>query len=210
MKIKRINIIGAGSIGSFTALLLAKLRRYKLLVCDHDVVEAHNQRNQLYRASDQKKLKVVALKEITRKITGELLNARRKYVDEKSLLHGAVVVAVDSMKSRQMIFKACRYKADIPLYVEARAGGDGAIVYALDPRDPDHVEFYEDTLYDDKEAVAAPCANEENLPVLWTIASVIAKIIISAEKKIKIGSTMVVINFEGLPLVAGEEKEDRG
>jgi len=211
---KTVNIIGAGSLGSFTALLLAKMARafsWELRLFDFDSVEAHNLRNQLFREADVGVSKVAALADILRLLCGETLalSATEAKIDNETFLRDAIIVLVDNMKTRREAFEAAKYRADVSLFVDARSGGSAAMVYALNPRDPDQVRRYEETLYNDEEAVPAPCADERTAPTIFAIAAAIARILALYENDALAGFIETLINFEQLPnLKSSEHKED--
>lgn len=209
-----LNIIGNGSLGSFAALVLLKMTRafgWRLKLFDFDIVEAHNVRNQLYREEEVSASKTEALTSLLKLLGGvdapvEPVSGR---VDRTTPLHGVVVVTVDKMKERREAFEAAKYRADIDRFVDARSGGDAAMVYALDPRDPDQVRRYEETLYSDEEAVPAPCADERTIPIIFAIAAAIARLLaLHAEGKLH-GFIEILVNFEKLPILGSKEyKED--
>ena len=130
-------------------------------------------------------------------------------VNRATPLHGIVVVTVDNMKARREAFEAAKYRADVSLFVDARSGGDGAMVYALDPRDPDQVRRYEETLYEDEEAIPAPCADERTIPTIFAIAAAIARILALYANGGLHSFIEILLNFEKLPIISGKEyKED--
>ena len=59
-----ITVVGAGGIGSFTTLALAKIGFTDIRVFDDDRIEIHNLGNQFYRRKDLNKPKVEALRDI--------------------------------------------------------------------------------------------------------------------------------------------------
>ncbi len=65
-----ITVIGAGAVGSFTVLALAKCGAECITVYDDDTVESHNLPNQWYRLTDLGRPKVEALRELVREMTG--------------------------------------------------------------------------------------------------------------------------------------------
>ena len=68
--LQQVNILGAGGIGSWVALSLAR-QGHKVLVQDYDRVEPHNLGGQLYSSKSIGKLKVTALTEIIRESNGK-------------------------------------------------------------------------------------------------------------------------------------------
>lgn len=214
MNKKDINFVGIGSLGSFTAFLAAKMIggavQAEMTVWDFDTTEQHNALNQLYRKNDAGKSKTGAFKNLLKILApGVILHERSERVSRTSELHGVVVVLVDSIKARQEIFQACVYRADIPLYIEARSGLDGAVVYALDPRDPDGIRRYEQTLLE-HEGVQAPCANQNTIPNLWHVAAAIGEILARfySRKIPRSEFVQIIINTEHLPIIQSKVYTD--
>lgn len=163
-----ITVIGAGAIGSFTVLSLAKMGGMKLTVYDHDLVEPHNLPNQFYRIEDLDKAKVMALGEIVREYTGVEVEVRpEKYLNQQ--VRGMVIVAVDSMDERKRIWKVLRHQVD--QLIDARMGAEVAVVYVVNPLVD--AERYESTLYSSKEALAEPCTRKAIIYTALGVASMI-------------------------------------
>jgi hypothetical protein len=152
-----ISIIGAGGIGSPTALALAKMGCSKIRVYDFDIVEAHNLPNQFYCEGDLGRAKVDALADMAQLLAGvSLEGVRERIVDQR--LSGVVITAVDTMESRKAIWRnGVRYNPQVPLYLDARMGAEVCTVYSIRPVDPDDVAFYDASLYSDAEAQEDPC-----------------------------------------------------
>jgi len=169
-----IAIVGCGGIGTFAALALAKMGCRDLTLYDDDRVEGHNIPNQLYRVEDVGKAKVDALAEILKIFAGLSPSIRRERVDGQRLM-GIVVAGIDSMKARKTLWqKSIRYRASVPLYLDARMGGEVARLYTIRPADPDDVRFYERTLYEDTEAFEPPCTAAAIIYNGFSIAALIA------------------------------------
>ena len=214
MALRDLNIIGNGSLGSFTALALVKMARafgWRLKLFDFDTVEPKNARNQLYREEDAGAPKTEALAALLRHLgaADAAVMPVPGRVNRATPLHGIVVVTVDNMKARREAFEAAKYRADVSLFVDARSGGDGAMVYALDPRDPDQVRRYEETLYEDEEAIPAPCADERTIPTIFAIAAAIARILALYANGGLHSFIEILLNYEKLPITSSKEyKED--
>ncbi|MBI3989238.1 MAG: ThiF family adenylyltransferase [candidate division NC10 bacterium] len=169
-----IAVVGCGGIGTFTALALAKMGCRNLTLYDDDLVEGHNIPNQLYRVEDVGRAKVDALAEILKAFTGLSPDRRRERVDGQRLM-GVVIAGIDSMKARKILWqKSIRYRASVPLYLDARMGAEVARLYTIRPADPDDVRFYERTLYDDAEAFEPPCTAASIIYNGFSIAALIA------------------------------------
>src|SRR5688572_9763698 len=99
-----VTIVGAGGIGSPVALALAKMGCREIRLYDPDTIEPHNLPNQLYRLRDVGRPKVEALAEILREYTEVTVSAHLERVDGQRL-DGIVISAVDSMASREAIWR---------------------------------------------------------------------------------------------------------
>lgn len=186
MRDKNLFLIGNGSLGSFAAPLIGRFAGrfgWHLHFIDFDKVERHNLENQFFREKDLGRPKADALAEIVEGLSGVRATPELRKAGENDKFQGIVVVLVDSMKARRVIWEICRYEMDVRLFVEARSGGDVAIVYSLDPRDPDSVRRYDRTLYTDEDAAPAPCANSRQLPMLYLIAGAIGEALVRFEEQ---------------------------
>lgn len=181
MNIRGINVIGAGSLGSFTVQILAKMHpvwQCPINVWDFDKVEEHNTDNQLYGRGDVGDLKVAALSKIIKTLDGPNIRIINSAVDEKTDLRGLIVVAVDTMAARKEIMNICEFNWGIDYLIEARMGGHIGKIFALDPKHPKAVVQYRQYLYDDKDAANPICATNETIPALWLVAASIAQLIL--------------------------------
>jgi molybdopterin/thiamine biosynthesis adenylyltransferase len=184
-----VTLIGCGGIGSFAALALAKMGCVHLAIYDDDRVEEHNIPNQLYRPGDIGQLKVECLAQIVKEFTGVGVDARPERFQGQRV-QGIVVSGVDSMEARRRIWeRSIRYKAGVLAYIDARMGAEVARVYTVRPADPDHVRFYERTLYSDDEAWQAPCTAQAIVYNGFGIAGLVA----GQVKRITMGE---VLNLE--------------
>lgn len=208
-----INVVGAGSLGSFCVFLLAKMigvLRCSIVVTDFDKVELHNVQNQLYRESDVGRLKVEALKDIVKDTFNVDLIVASGKADQKSDLRGIVVLQVDNMKARQSIFEACKFNSAVDYFIDVRTGEDQALVFAFDPKHPDWVKRYKLMLCPDVLVQAPPCATPETVPVLWTAAAVVAKLVVNF-KKSKVFTNefyQATIDFKKWPSVIPEVQKE--
>ena len=167
-----VTIIGAGGIGSPTAIVLAKMGVRRLTVYDADIIELHNLPNQYYRLDDLTKPKVQALGEAVAAYAGiQISEKNERYSDQR--LRGLVISAVDSMASRHAIWQKVRYNASVPLYIDARMAAQVGAIHSVNPVDPDHIRWYEGTLFDDEEALDEQCTNRAIIYNVQMIAALI-------------------------------------
>lgn len=169
-----VTLIGAGGIGSSTALCLAKMGLPRMTVYDHDTIEEHNLPNQIYWSGSEGQMKVHTLKEM-------LFDFSRCETDSYSLkyesqpLSGIVISGVDSMSVRQNIWRNVQRDVNsVDLYIEARMGAEVAVVYTLFPKNRKQGEWYKTNfLYDDMDAIEAPCTARAIFYCGFMVASLI-------------------------------------
>ncbi len=171
-KVKRpFTIIGAGSVGSFTALSLAKMGIRDITVYDADTVEEHNIPNQFYRIEDIGWPKVEALKDIIYGFTGvEIKPVAEFYKDQE--LKGMVISAVDSMKARKEIWKRIKGSVQVDLYIDARMGAEVAVLYSVLPIED--IKLYQKSLHGQNEALQEPCTRRTIIYTVLGISSFIS------------------------------------
>mgnify|MGYP001568996548 CR=1 FL=1 len=161
-----IALIGAGSIGSNLALLLARLGITDLTVYDYDLVEDHNLGHQAYRVSDIGKPKVEALKELIALATGTEIKIVNSKLDKTNPIKADIlIIGVDTMEARKEIYGA----AEFSFLLDGRMGGETFNVYAISSLSK---ERYEKTLYSDEEASELPCGGRSIGYISYLIAGI--------------------------------------
>lgn len=148
---KRIDVIGCGATGSRIILSLAKLGISNIHVWDFDHVEEHNIANQAYTLSDIGRLKGEAIKDIVKQSTGTDITFHLAEATGKERFGEVVFMLTDTMSSRKNIWdKAIKYQPVTKLLIETRMGADTGRIYTIDPCKRNHIQRYEETLYEDE------------------------------------------------------------
>jgi len=166
-------IIGAGGIGSPTTLAISKMGVEKITIYDDDVVEKHNLPNQMYRISDIDKSKVEATRDICSDFSGLTINVCKEKFENQTV-NGIVISGVDTMKSREIIWKRMKYNPMVNLYIDARMGAEVCKIHSINPCDPDDIKWYEKTLFPDEKASEEVCTARSVIYNTFTIAGLIA------------------------------------
>lgn len=121
-----IHLIGCGGIGSWTALMLAKMGCSDITIYDFDEVEDHNIASQFYKSSQLGYLKTECLvSNVYEQTDIELRVGDVK--KEGDIDNGIVIVAIDTMKGRWKLEKMFRHK-NLQI-IDARMGGLQAEIY---------------------------------------------------------------------------------
>ena len=167
-------IFGAGSIGSFTAMALAKMGVEPITVADFDVVEAENLNAQVYSEEHVGKLKVEALKEfISKSCDADISIHDKKFNGDtedfyRDIRPDIVISAVDCMSARRHIVHTF---SDISYIIDPRMAIENLSIFTLpDGRSkPDLARFARTMMYSNDEAKSAP--NTPNTCLLYTSPS---------------------------------------
>jgi len=165
-----VTLIGAGAIGSSTALMLCKLGLKNIIIYDFDKIEPHNLPNQLYFTNQVGKNKAEALKYVLEQFGEANVKTRGKFEKDSEIASRIVIVATDNMETRKIVFNASK-KASI--FIDARMGGQVYRLYTINPQNKEDCKFYEGTLYSDKEAVVEKCTERS---IIWNIFGIAAEI----------------------------------
>jgi molybdopterin/thiamine biosynthesis adenylyltransferase len=172
-----ITIIGAGAIGSFVCLSLAKMGFCDITVYDDDKIDVENMNCQFYRFKDIGKYKVEALKELVKEFTNVDIEIKNeKYIS--GMFKGIVISAVDSMDARKLVWENLKEMSlSTKLVIDPRMGAETALCYAMSPMDPKDVDSYGKTLYTDANAVHERCTAKSTMYTVLGIASHVCKVV---------------------------------
>ena len=168
----RVTVIGAGAIGSFTALSLVKMGVGVVEVFDFDTVSVENLGPQWFRVCDLGRNKVDALADQLSAFGGQVVARAERYVAQP--VAGIVVCTVDSMDTRVAIWSAMKKCRRVELYLDARMGAEVGKVLAVRPADPEDCRAYQAELYPSTEALRAPCTARSTIYCASGLAAFLA------------------------------------
>ena len=151
----RITVIGAGAVGSFTALSLVKMGVGAVEVYDFDTVSVENLGPQWFRVCDLGRPKVEALADQLAAFGGNVIPHAERFLAQP--VSGIVICTVDSMDARIALWRHLRKCRRVELYLDARMGAEVGKVFAIRPQDPEDCRVYQAELYPSTEALRAPC-----------------------------------------------------
>lgn len=171
---EKITIIGAGSVGSFTALALAKMGFSNITVYDDDKIETENMNCQFYPLRSIGQLKVDALHELVKDFADiEIEKKAERYAD--GTFPGIVISAVDNMAVRKKIWDEHKANGAVTRAVlDPRMGAEAALLYTMNPTCEKDIESYEKTLYTDDDAVVARCTEKSTMYCVLLLSGLVS------------------------------------
>lgn len=181
-----ISIVGCGSVGSFTALALAKMGANVAEVFDSDTVEEHNIPNQFFAKKNVSLKKTLALKLQLEEYT-DASPATKENVDKNTKLNGLIVVsAVDSMEQRKVVWQAVK-KSKPMLYIDSRMGGRIFSVHSIDMLNEAEAKAYEEGLSKAGKGLEVPCTESSIIFNVLGVASVVCNQVVefAANRKLR-------------------------
>lgn len=171
---KKIIVVGAGAIGGFTVLALAKMGYKNIHVYDFDTVEPENIGAQFFDTASIGKKKVDALSKMVWNFTGIRIYGYDKKVSISDNLSGDIVIsAVDNMDVRRMIFG----QSDCYWLIDPRMGAEYAtmnVVRIAEGTEAEH-KNYIGTLHTDAESVQERCTAKTTIYTVLLIAGQVVK-----------------------------------
>lgn len=171
----KITVIGAGAIGSFTTLALAKMGFTDITIYDDDLVDTVNMNAQFYRFSDINSKKVYALRTLVADFTNVTITCHdTKYAG--GILPGIVISAVDSMAARRLIWREHAGKSLFTTaIIDPRMGAETASLYVMKPMNPHDQNVYINSLYKDSDAVQEKCTAKATVYTVCLISGLVVK-----------------------------------
>jgi hypothetical protein len=129
----QVAIIGAGGIGSITAVTLAKMGVNFIHLWDADTVGTENIPTQLHPVSNVGKYKAVSTAELIYQFSDEarvMVNTERFTADSVVKSH-IVISAVDTIRARQDIWDAVLHSPSVQWYIDARMSAEQFQMYVV-------------------------------------------------------------------------------
>lgn len=173
---KHITVIGAGAIGGWTVLSLAKMGFNSIKVYDPDVISIENMNCQFYPYKAIGESKVVTLYKLVKSFANIRIEAVSALYGEGSQLgSGIVIAAVDSMAVRKEIWKMHLGNEATEYIIDPRMGAETALMYVMNPNSEKDVESYEKTLYSDENAVQERCTAKATIYTANLLSGLVCK-----------------------------------
>ena len=188
---KHVLIAGAGGIGSWTALLVARLGVKRLTLVDGDTVERHNLSGQFFGTENIGIPKVSAVAEQIRRYSNNVgIETKYCMIDKNFPLSGIPEVTIcgfDNMVARKLMFELWKKKiAGLHanerknyIFIDGRLSIDTLQIFAFRGSDTYYINWYErQFLFSDDEADATQCSAKQTSFMANMIASFICNIFV--------------------------------
>lgn len=186
---KVIVLAGIGGIGSYVALLLARMKPKALFLYDDDVVETVNMAGQLYSINDVGKKKVDALADICSSFA--LYDSVFAIPEKFTLTSEAsdiMICGFDNMKARKLYYyKWINHVKELDddtkkhcLFLDGRLAAEEFQVFCITGDDAYNQKLYETKyLFDDEQADATVCSYKQTSYMANMIGSMIVNLFVN-------------------------------
>lgn len=193
-----VTVIGAGAIGSFVVLQLAKMGFHNITVYDFDKIEIENMNSQFYQFSDIGKQKVKALTELVYNFTEiRIKGVNERYGEKSECSPGIVISAVDSMKVRKVIWESVSGLNDIWL-LDPRMGALDCALYVVKTSDLAECREYDKTLRKDEDSVSERCTAKATIFTANLLSGLVSKSVVDCLSGVPIKSALWSIQHNDL------------
>lgn len=175
-----ICIVGAGAIGSWVALSLAKMGYHNMFIVDDDVVDDVNMNCQFFPITAIGQHKVTATYELIKQFVGvEIKHRIDRLVSTENIPCDFLILGVDSMSARKQLAGSFRGN----YIIDGRMGSESMSCFVIDNKNTGAKKIYLDSMYSDDEAVQEACTGKSTIYCANTIASLIC----NAVKRVSMG-----------------------
>lgn len=186
---KVIMIAGMGGIGSWNALLIARLNPKAIWVYDDDMVEIANMSGQLYGIDDCGKYKTSAIIDtIKRYTTFNDIFEKRERITSNSESADIMVCGFDNMAARKTYFTLwIKHVRALPeekkkdcLFIDGRLSIDVAQVFTIRGDDEySQEQYYRKYLFDDWQAESTQCSLKQTSFMASFIGSIMTNMLVN-------------------------------
>lgn len=185
----RIAIVGVGGIGSWLALMIARLNPAALALMDDDRVDFSNMAGQLFCNSDIGELKVNAVADMIRDFAGySRVQACNQRLTEETSVPPILMCGFDNMAARRAAYNAWKRKVTSTdkasrksfLFIDGRLSAETLQVFCITGDAPYYMAQYErDWLFSDEEAESTVCSYKQTSYCANLIGSIMTNLFVN-------------------------------
>lgn len=182
----RVTIIGCGGIGSWTALMIARLCPKQIVLYDDDTVENINMAGQFFSTDNINEYKTTAVARNLKKYASyfNTLGLSTKFTEESGITD-IVITCLDNMTTRRTAFNTWKRRVaksshpDKCLFIDGRLAAEVLQVFSVTGDDANGIRRYESTLFNDNEATEERCSYRQTSFMANMIGSFIANVFVN-------------------------------
>ena len=173
-----IHIIGAGGIGSWSTLALAKMGCTNIISQDMDTVSIENTASQIYGDVDIGKPKPEALREIVTPLTSIQISTNcEPWKPSQKIKCPIIISALDNMDTRAKLWQSLKLNPVARWYIDGRMAGDLIRIYCIDMTKPETWSKYEKTIVTRANIEPVPCTGKAVVYNVFICAGVITNLV---------------------------------
>jgi len=156
LKERSITIIGAGGIGSWLCLFIARAGIRDIFLYEYDTVSLLNLGGQMFPTSHESLLKTKAVEDNISKFADRhgVINDMGKF-EEGSVVSNIVITCADDMNIRKQAFDTWKNNGSRELFIDGRMAAESGEMFCITPENEDK---YMDYWFPPEEANEQPCA----------------------------------------------------
>lgn len=187
-----VTIVGAGGIGSWSAVLLGRAGCKAIGICDMDIYEEHNLGGQLFINNALGQNKASALVNLMKNLgcTSDLHAYCDKYSSMYSRDH--MIAAVDNMAARKQMFEDWKKRETRKLFIDGRLLAEHFQIFCVTPGTE---KAYEEHLFDDSEVNDEACSYKQTSHAAAAIGSYICSFFINHSANVVEGAKIYHVPF---------------
>lgn len=163
-------LIGAGSVGSNIADMLARVGIDDITIYDGDDIESHNIPCSRFSQHDLTRYKVNAIARRLNFELGVIVKEHTERYTGQGHLRGCVIASVDTMAARKLIWDNVRMNPLVDIFLDTRVAEKFFTIFCVRPTNRDDIEHYQKYLYDDANTHKQACGRHG----IITVASIVA------------------------------------
>lgn len=192
-----ISLLGAGGIGSNTALNLARTVQSLIAIFDFDEVEEHNIGSQFFGILDERRSKVTALQENLMTLFGVTnviaINSNiNNYTDGKDYCYPITIAAFDNMEARKKAFEDWAALDDRQLFIDGRLRATEYEIFCVTPGKE---EEYRATLFASSDLPDDPCTFKQTTYAGMMIGARITSFVVNYMYNRTVGEDVCSVPF---------------
>lgn len=185
----QIAIVGVGGIGSWLALMIARLNPMAIALMDDDQFDFSNMAGQLFTRNSVGMMKVDAVADMVKAFAGyNKVQACGQRLTEETSVPAILMCGFDNMAARRAAYNAWKRRVSAApaeskkkfLFLDGRLAAETLQVFCITGDAPYYMDQYEkDWLFSDEEAESTVCSYKQTSYCANLIASIMTNLFVN-------------------------------